>query len=127
MGYGVTVLNETQTATYNISRELARDLGIKQTTSEIIFARGNSMEPTIIGGDSLLVDRSRTDVYDGKVYCVRIDGQLYAKRLQKIGKDKIKVISDNKDYEPMTIDFSKNEIFDFEVIGEVRWSGRIFK
>lgn len=127
MGYGVTVINESQTATYSISKELARDLSIKPMTSEIIFARGNSMEPTIIGGDSLLIDRSKIEVYDGKIYCVRIDGQLYAKRLQRIAKDKIKVISDNKDYEPIIIDFSKNENYDFEVIGEVRWSGRVFK
>lgn len=127
MGYGVTVTNEAQTASYRISRELARDLNIQPMSSEIIFARGNSMEPTIIGGDSLLIDRSKTEVYDGKIYCVRIDGQLYAKRLQRIAKDKIKVISDNKDYEPIIIDFSKNENYDFEVIGEVRWSGRVFK
>ncbi|MBR3655243.1 MAG: S24 family peptidase [Candidatus Gastranaerophilales bacterium] len=127
MGYGVTVTNEAQTASYRISRELARDLNIQPMSSEIIFARGNSMEPTIIGGDSLLIDRSKVEVYDGKIYCVRIDGQLYAKRLQRIAKDKIKVISDNKDYEPIIIDFSKNENYDFEVIGEVRWSGRVFK
>jgi len=126
MGYGVTVTNEAQTASYRISRELARDLNIQPMSSEIIFARGNSMEPTIIGGDSLLIDRSKVEVYDGKIYCVRIDGQLYAKRLQRIAKDKIKIISDNKDYEPIIIDFSKNENYDFEVIGEVRWSGRVF-
>lgn len=127
MGYGVTVLNEAQTATYSISRKLAKDLNISINASEIIFARGNSMLPTIEGGDSLLIDLSKKDIYDGKIYCIRYDGQLYAKRLQKIATDKIKIISDNKDYDPVIIDFSSDYNYDFEVIGEVRWAGRIFK
>jgi len=76
MGYGVTVLDETQTATYSISRKLAKDLNICLSSSEIIFARGNSMLPTIEGGDSLLIDLSKKDIYDGKIYCIRYDGQL---------------------------------------------------
>lgn len=125
MGYGVTVYNEQQTATYSISRKLARDLGITATQSEMIYARGNSMLPTIESGDSLLVDHSKIEIYDGKIYCVRLDGQLYAKRLQKLSDRKIKIISDNKDYEPVIVDFDKNTNYDFAVIGEVRWIGRV--
>lgn len=83
MGYGVTVYNEVQTAIYSISRQLAKDLGVSTSQTEMIFAQGDSMMPTIEGGDSLLVDHARKEIYDGKIYCVRIDGQLYAKRLQK--------------------------------------------
>ena len=126
MGYGLTVYDETQTGTYAINNKLARDLGINLQQSEIIFAKGDSMEPTIIGGDSLLVDLTRKEVHDGSIYCVRIDGELYAKRLQKIPPFKIKVISDNKEkYDPFYIDLSKNVDFDFEIIGEIRWWGRV--
>ena len=128
MGHGVTIYNETQTGVYPISNQLAHDLGISKNKSQIIFARGDSMLPTIEGGDSLLVDMSKIEIYDGKIYCVRIDGQLYAKRLQKIPPSKIKVISDNKDkYDPFYIDFSQDFDFDFAVIGEIRWWGRIAK
>lgn len=128
MGYGITVYDETQTATYNISRELARDLGINAKNSEIIIASGDSMLPTIEGGDTLLIDLSCKEIYDGKIYCVRIDGQLYAKRLQKIPPNTIKVISDNKDkYDPFYVDFSKSIDYDFGIIGEIRWWGRIAK
>ena len=126
MGYGLTVYDETQTGTYAINNRLAKDLGINLNKSEIIFAKGDSMEPTIIGGDSLLVDLTRKEVHDGSIYCVRIDGELYAKRLQKLPPDKMKVISDNKDkYDPFYIDLSKNIDFDFEIIGEIRWWGRV--
>lgn len=126
MGYGVTVYSEQQTATYAISRKLARDLGINSSQSEMIYARGNSMHPTIEGGDSLLIDRSKTEIYDGKIYCIRLEGQLYAKRLQKLSASQLKIISDNKDYDPVIIDFKKEYDIDFEVIGEVRWAGRVF-
>ncbi len=126
MGSGITVYNEEQTGTYKISRELARDIGVSLSNTQMIFASGDSMTPTIEGGDSLLIDLSKKEVYDGRIYCVRIDGQLYAKRLQKIPPYKIKVISDNKEkYDPFYIDFSKEIDFDFEVIGEIRWWGRV--
>ena len=125
MGYGITVYDELQTGTYQISRKLASDLGIMPERTEMIFASGDSMLPTIEGGDSLLVDLNRKEVYDGRIYCVRIEGQLYAKRLQKIPPTKIIVISDNQKYQSFEIDFSKQIDFDFEIIGEVRWWGRV--
>lgn len=128
MGYGLTVYDETQTGTYAISNKLAKDLGINLNKSEIIFAKGDSMEPTIIGGDSLLVDLAKKEIHDGSIYCVRIDGELYAKRLQKLPPSKIKIISDNKEkYDPFYIDLNQNIDFDFEIIGEIRWWGRVAK
>ena len=125
MGYGVTVYNEQQTASYSISKKLASDLGINPSQTEMIFAQGDSMLPTIDGGDSLLIDHSRKEIHDGKIYCVRIEGQLYAKRLQKIPPDTIRVVSDNDKYRSFEIDLSQKIDYDFEVIGEVRWWGRV--
>ena len=125
MGYGVTVYNEQQTATYSISRKLVRDLGLTSGETEIIFAQGDSMLPTIEGGDSLLVDHNRREIYDGKIYCVRIEGQLYAKRLQKIPPHTIRVVSDNDKYRSFEINLEKEPTYDFEVIGEIRWWGRV--
>ena len=125
MGYGVTIYNEQETATYSISKKLVRDLGVNKGKTEIIFAQGDSMSPTIEGGDSLLVDHSRKEIYDGKIYCIRMEGQLYAKRLQKIPPNIIRIVSDNDKYRCFEIDLSKTPEFDFEVIGEVRWWGRV--
>lgn len=125
MGYGVTVYNETQTASYSISKKLSTDLSLNPNLTEIIFAQGDSMLPTIEGGDSLLVDHSRKEIYDGKIYCVRIDGQLYAKRLQKIPPNTIRVVSDNEKYRSFEINFAKEIDFDFNIIGEIRWWGRV--
>ncbi len=126
MGYGVSVYDENQTGTYALSRKLANDLGIKANNADIIFGTGNSMEPTIKGGDALLVDKNRCEVSDGKIYCIRQDGQLKVKRLQRLSKTKIKIISDNKDYEAITLDLAHESENDFLIIGEIRWCGRIF-
>ena len=107
MGYGVTVYNEVQTAIYSISRQLAKDLGVSTSQTEMIFAQGDSMMPTIEGGDSLLVDHARKEIYDGKIYCVRIEGQLYAKRLQKIPPDTVVIVSDNPKYRSFEIDLRR--------------------
>lgn len=125
LGYGVTVYNEQKTASYSISKKLIYDLGINNEQTEIIFAQGDSMMPTIEGGDSLLVDHSRKDIYDGKIYCVRIEDQLYAKRLQKIPPDKVLVVSDNPKYRSFEINLAKEIDFDFTIIGEIRWWGRV--
>lgn len=126
MGYGISVYDENQTGVYEISSKLAKDIGIVSGKTQMIFASGDSMYPTIEGGDSLLIDTSKKEIYDGRIYCVRIDGQLYAKRLQKIPPNTVKVISDNeRKYDPFYVDFSKNINFDFDVIGEIRWWGRV--
>lgn len=126
MGYGMTIYDETQTGTYAISNKLAKDLGANLPQCDIIFAKGDSMEPTITGGDSLLVDKSKTEVYDGRIYCIRYEGELYAKRLQKIPPKKIKVVSDNQNkYDSWYVDFEQTPDFDFEIVGEVLWWGRV--
>ena len=128
MGYGITVYDETQTGTYAISNKLARDLNANLKESDIIFAKGDSMEPTIMGGDSLLVDKSKRNVYDGRIYCIRYEGELYAKRLQKVPPKKIKVVSDNQNkYDSWYVDYTQEIDFDFEIIGEVLWWGRVAK
>lgn len=124
MGYGVVVYNETQTATYGINRKLAYDLGISPSSSEIIFARGDSMEPTIYGGDSLLIDHSKKEIIDGLIYCIRLDEQLLIKRLQRLSCDTVGIISDNPKYRLREVNL-KEAIDGFAVIGQVRWWGRI--
>ena len=126
MGYGITVYNENQTGTYKVGRKLVRDIGASENHLEMIFAEGDSMLPDIRSGDALIVDHSKKEVYDGKIYCVRIEGKAYAKRLQKIPPSTVKVISDNtKKYDAFYIDFSNKIDFDFEVLGQVCWSGRV--
>ena len=127
MGYGVTVYNENITSTYNISKKFADDLGINPKTSEVIFARGDSMETTIYGGDSIIIDLSKRNIHDGVIYCIKLDGEPLIKRLQRLSPNKIGVVSDNPKYKMREVLLNNENLDGFDIIGEVRWWGRIAK
>lgn len=123
LGTGIEVFNESQTGVYKISAKVLKDIGANPNQSDIIFAEGDSMEPTIQGGSALIVDKSRTEVKDGKIYCINFNGALMAKRLQLLPPKKIRIISDNfNKYPAWDVDLDKEINFNFKIVGEVmRW------
>lgn len=78
--------------------------------------KGDSMEPTLFDGDTIICDNKGYDGNDG-VYTIIYKGNGFVKRLQRT-KEGVKIISDNKFYEPM---FESSESEDFSVIGKVRY------
>lgn len=128
LGQGIEIVDETQTGVYSVSRKLMKDVGANPHDTDFVPCEGDSMFPTIEGGALLMVDRSKKEVFDGKIYCVRLNGNLIAKRLQFIPPNSVKVISDNKEkYDPFYVDLSKVLDYDFEIIGEVKWYGTIVR
>lgn len=128
LGHGVEIIDEGSTGEYWINNRLLRQLGVSKQYTDFVPCEGDSMFPTIDGGCLLMVDKSQKEVFDGKIYCIRLNNNLIAKRLQFIPPHSIKVISDNKEkYDPFYIDLSKEIDFDFEIIGEVKWWGTIAK
>ena len=126
LGNGVKVETEENTGLFAFSKQLADIVCPHTKAAKIIFARGNSMAPTICDGDSMLIDTSKKRVNDGKIYCMKYLDQITPKRLQIVPPDKIKVISDNKEqFDPFYIDLNDSKAF--EIIGEVRWWGRVAK
>lgn len=77
------------------------------------------MSPTIPDGSTLVIDRSRNYPKDGKIYVIRIDDRLYVKRVQWILNGGLRLISDNKFYEPLDISRSELEQGNIEVIGQI--------
>lgn len=80
-----------------------------------VYVRGDSMEPTLYNDDIIVTDNLGYDGEDG-IYTILYKGSGYVKRLQRT-LDGIKIISDNKHYEPMNVT-AENE--DFKIIGRVR-------
>lgn len=72
----------------------------------IITAKGDSMSPTIPENCQLLVQKSVPK--EGQICVVRIDDELYVKRLQKLPK--YRLISDNKSYENIELDGREYDI-----------------
>lgn len=77
----------------------------------LINANGDSMSPTIPSDSVVIVQE--TDIPDGSICAVILDGELYVKRLQK--RPTLKLISDNKSYDDIYIKEDDN----FNIIGKV--------
>jgi phage repressor protein C with HTH and peptisase S24 domain len=87
----------------------------------IITVRGDSMEPTMRDGDTVLVDTSVNTIASDGIYTLKNDDGVQVKRLTvNPGTKKISVISDNTNYR--TYDDIKPS--DLTISGRVVWLGR---
>lgn len=105
-------------------RSWLRDQGWKAADLVVIYARKDSMAPTITDGAVLLVDTSQTLPESGRVYVLNWFGEERVKRLHKIGATRFRVASDNPnkaEYPDEEIDFSTQP--DARIIGRVVWQG----
>jgi transcriptional regulator with XRE-family HTH domain len=85
-----------------VSPKHLRDLGLtfkEHFHLKMITGWGQSMAPTIKDRDPLLVDITIREFMGDGIYLFSHDDMLYVKRLQKKGKDRFKMISDNKHHE----------------------------
>lgn len=88
----------------------------------VLFAFGDSMEGTLRDGDTMLVDRSQTNLRRPGVFVIGFDGVLNVKRISvnEIAGT-IRISSDNPTY----ADYDANPDDDrFQVYGRVIWIGR---
>jgi phage repressor protein C with HTH and peptisase S24 domain len=85
----------------------------------VITGYGNSMETAFFDGDPLLVDIGVREVRVDAVYVFAMDDELFIKTLQRIPGIGLKVISNNKTYEPYVIEEAAK--VQLEVLGRIRW------
>jgi len=88
----------------------------------VVFAKGDSMEPTIHNNNTILVDLSDKKLSEGLIYVIRIGEELYAKRLQQYIDGSVRLISDNKEYIEQLL--KPDELEQLEIIGKVVWIGK---
>lgn len=80
-----------------------REKRLKPSKLAAMTATGNSMEPGIFDGDSLVVDTAQTEVIDGKVYALWYDGGERVKRLYRLPGGGLRIKSDNPDHPPIEV------------------------
>ena len=85
---------------------------------------GNSMEPELKAGDTVLIDESQKDILAGAFFAVGVDDTIMVKRLEK-HPNKLVLISANKDYAPIYL--KGEEINTVRIIGKVIWVCRSLK
>ncbi|MFW5606483.1 MAG: LexA family transcriptional regulator [Campylobacter hyointestinalis] len=86
----------------------------------IINAKGDSMEPTIRGGELLYINpyENEQSVISGCIYVINYDGDIFVKRVDKNPVTKsLTLISDNPKYEPIKIEVP--DLTNCKIIGRV--------
>ena len=101
-------------------------LNIKGTINKMVLMDilGNSMEPEMKDGDTILIDESQKDILAGAIFAVGVDDTIMVKRLEK-HPNKLVLLSDNKDYAPIYL--QDDELDSVRIIGKVIWICRELK
>ena len=79
---------------------------------------GNSMEPEMRDGDTVLVDQSQKDILAGAIFALGIEDTIMVKRVEK-HPNKLVLRSDNKDYAPIFLEGSEADLV--RILGKVIW------
>lgn len=123
-GHGSLVEDETPSQYIAIKKSSLAASGVNTSNLIIMYARGDSMEPTIYSGDPLFVDRNATSIApDGGIYIFNYGTDVFVKRLQMTFTGDVLVISDNTKYPSQTI--PKADLNQMRIAGRVVVYGRI--
>ena len=87
----------------------------------IVRMRGESMEPTLNDGSTILVNRAQRRRRSERLFAVRTDEGLVVRRLRKDPGGNWLLVSDHADREPRPWPASA------EILGQVRWATRTFQ
>jgi len=116
-GPGALVDAEPRLGTLGLDPALLGRLSARPRDLSLIRAAGDSMAPTLLDGDELLVDRGDRRVRSaGAVFVIRHEGALLVKRLSRADR-RVRVASDNPAYPDWWTDTP-------DVIGRVVWLSR---
>ncbi|WP_425221732.1 S24 family peptidase [Pseudomonas sp.] len=87
----------------------------------LVTGWGQSMEGTINHGDPVFVDYGVTSFVSDGVYLFTWDNLAYIKRVQKISKTELKIISDNRNHDPFVVNA---EDVTFHARAIMVWNGK---
>ena len=118
-GSGTEVLDESVKGYLGFNKTWLREQSLSPTNLAVIEVRGDSMDPTLHDGDSVLLDMRSLQLKDGGIYTLRREGELLVKRLRRQSNDWL-IVSDNLSYPVERLDEN------VDVLGRVVWLGRTF-
>ncbi len=108
---------------YAFRKDFIVSQGIHPKSCILLDVTGDSMEPILKDGDTILVDTSDTEVRDGKTYLVAYGDDLRVKTLFKSPRGLI-LRSENQRYADVLIEPA--DLGTYAIIhGRVRWYGRM--
>ena len=93
--------------------------GLNPVNCKALYVKGSSMDPTLVDGDTVMIDTSRTEIRDGNIYAVIYYGELYVKRLFRIPGGGIELRSDNPAHRSREV--TGTDLEALFVLGEKVW------
>ncbi len=84
---------------------------------------GDSMEPEIMSGDTVLIDESQREIISGGLFAVGIDSAVLVKYVDAL-PGKLSFRSRNDRYNPIEVDMAGDLADMVRIIGRVVWSCR---
>ena len=82
---------------------------------------GDSMEPGICHGDTVLIDQSKQTIYPHTIYAVGVNEEIYIKQLETLPGHKLRLRSLNERYDPIDVDLHGDMAESVRIIGKVIW------
>ena len=124
MGGGMTADGEPGPArNYHFRRSWIREkLKTHASYLRVVHVEGDSMDPTLQDGDTVLVDTSKKAPNPPGIFVLHDGVGLVAKRLEPVpGTDpaRVRIISDNRLYSPY-----EGVAGEINIVGRVRWFAR---
>lgn len=121
LGAGSSLVTDDGTEGYFAFRnDFLRALGMK--AKPVLFGVvGDSMEPTLRHGDTVLVDESDKEIQSGLLYGVGVGEELHIKRVFKQPDGTILLKSDNPNFPSWEVPKDERP----RIIGRARWVGRM--
>lgn len=113
---------ESLSSLYAFRKEFLRREGINPKDALMMYVSGNSMQPTIMDKDTILIDKRDNQPREGYIYVLTLGDALMVKRLQKIA-DGWLLKSDNERYSPVSV--QGQELEKMVIHGRVRWFSRV--
>lgn len=119
-GSGSAQIKEVPNKKLRFSKTTLKERNVSIKDAACAKVTGSSMEPVFPEGSTIGIDKSQTDIKDGKVYCIAHGGMLRVKLLYRIAGGGIRVSSYNKEEYPDEI-LKGKDLEDFRIIGRVFW------
>lgn len=85
---------------------------------------GDSMEPELRDGDTVLIDQEQQTIVSGSIYAIAVQDTLLIKRIER-HPDKLALVSANPNYTPIFL--QGDELETMRILGRVLWSSREYR
>ncbi|WP_308571103.1 XRE family transcriptional regulator [uncultured Haemophilus sp.] len=114
-GGGINSGHEELTTT-KVERAWLQARRLKAKDCAMFLVSGESMYPTLKDGEEIIVDRSKRELSEGKIFVLNHNGSMLVKKVQ-FTYNGVELISDNPAYRPLKLD--AEEANNLVIIGQV--------